>query len=179
VGLTNPDNAKFCANCGTRFANLSDPHQTLYQPQSPQEWPRTAPGKNSVMKNVGLGLVVLLIFLFFGLSCTRACFRHRRYYRHYGAVMCPAAPRDTSLTLCAPIAKPFPIAGNSSVFRENIATPHGLSPVIMTERIPMARSWAMRSFMREITPSRNCPAKRRADSFVRPDQRVHLHRLSG
>jgi hypothetical protein len=123
-GLTNPDNAKFCANCGMRFANLSDPHQTSYQTQSPQEWPRTAPGKNSVIKNIGLGcLVVLLIFLFFGLSCTRACFRHRRYYRHYGAVMCPAAPRDTSLTLCAPTAKPFPIAGNSSVFRENIATP--------------------------------------------------------
>ncbi|MGI8959655.1 MAG: zinc-ribbon domain-containing protein [Bryobacteraceae bacterium] len=91
-GLANSDDAKFCANCGTRFATASDPRQTSYQPQYAQESPRTVPARNSVMRNIGLGcLVALLIFFFLGLSCTRACFRHRRYYRHYGAVIRPVA----------------------------------------------------------------------------------------
>jgi hypothetical protein len=97
-GLANPDNAKFCANCGTRFSNVSGAQQTSYQPQFAQQSPGTAPGRNSVMKNIALGcLVVLLIFFFFGLSCTRACFRHRRYYRHYAALISPAVPRTVSL----------------------------------------------------------------------------------
>jgi len=111
-GLAHPNDAKFCANCGTRFPNASDPQQTSYQPQGPQNWPRTVPGRNSVMRNIGLGcLVVLLIFLFFGLSCTRACFRHRRYYRRYGAVVYPVARRGPSAPLYARTAKLFPIAG--------------------------------------------------------------------
>lgn len=68
------------------------------------------------MRNIGLGcLVVLLIFLFFGLSCTRACFRHRRYYRRYGAVICPVAPHNTSYGL-RPADKTISIAGHGSVF---------------------------------------------------------------
>jgi hypothetical protein len=34
-------------------------------------------------QKVGIGcLIVLVIFLLFGLSCTRACFRSRRTYRY-------------------------------------------------------------------------------------------------
>lgn len=45
------------------------------------------------MKTIGLGcLIALVIFLFIGLSCTRACFRGRRYYRRYGEVIYPVVP---------------------------------------------------------------------------------------
>lgn len=43
----------------------------------------TAAGGNSLTKNIAIGcLVAFLIFMFVGLSCTRACFRfgHRRAY---------------------------------------------------------------------------------------------------
>ena len=34
-------------------------------------------------QKIGIGcLIVVVIFLFFGLSCTRACFRSRRTYRY-------------------------------------------------------------------------------------------------
>lgn len=83
-GLANPDNAKFCANCGTRFTNDSGPWQASNRPQSPQALPGTATGGSSMMKNIGLGcLVVLVILLLIGMSCHRACFRPRRYYRRY------------------------------------------------------------------------------------------------
>ncbi|MBV9441791.1 MAG: hypothetical protein JO217_03765 [Acidobacteriaceae bacterium] len=60
--MANPDNARFCANCGTQFGARS-------------AVPRTG---NTVAKNIGLGcLIALVIVLFFGLSCTRACFGHR------------------------------------------------------------------------------------------------------
>ncbi|MFL6354183.1 MAG: zinc-ribbon domain-containing protein [Bryobacteraceae bacterium] len=94
-GLANSNSAKFCANCGTAFTSGSTPTANSYEPQSPQGWRTTVTGRNSLMKNLGLGcLIVLLIFFFFGLSCTRACFRHRRYYRRYGAIICPVAPRQ-------------------------------------------------------------------------------------
>src|SRR5579875_1389240 len=91
-GLPNPDNAKFCGNCGTPFTN-SAPSGGQYQTQSqstpppgPYRLEDTTPGArgNSLAKNIGLGcLIAVIIFLFLGLSCTRACFGHRRaYYYH-------------------------------------------------------------------------------------------------
>ena len=89
-GLANPDNAKFCANCGTAFTAASGAWQTPYQQQPAQPYQAAATGRNSMAKNIGLGcLVVLLIFILFGLSCTRACFGRRRYYRRYAEVTCP------------------------------------------------------------------------------------------
>jgi uncharacterized membrane protein YvbJ len=100
-GLANPDNAKFCSNCGTSFANPPAQSSTQYQNQTqyrtsptpyqaPGPYPGTAParGGNSLAKNVAIGCLILVaILFFFGLSCTRACFYlghsrylHRRYY---------------------------------------------------------------------------------------------------
>ena len=37
-------------------------------------------GRNSTARNIALGCLILVaIFLFFGLSCTRACFGFRRH----------------------------------------------------------------------------------------------------
>lgn len=86
-GLANDPNARFCANCGTP---LSAGGGTAYQ-QQPQSYPTPSPASsnpfagNSMGKNIALGcLVFALIFLFLGLSCTRACFggRHRRVVVH-------------------------------------------------------------------------------------------------
>ncbi|MBV9009857.1 MAG: zinc-ribbon domain-containing protein [Verrucomicrobia bacterium] len=90
-GLENPETAKFCANCGTPFVSAPpQPVQTSWQNQaqySPPP-PPAAPPRNPLLKNVALGcLIVLVVFFFFGLSCTRACFGHRRYYRRYGVVL--------------------------------------------------------------------------------------------
>jgi len=97
-GLANPDNAKFCSNCGTAFGSAaSQPFrgqqsQSQYQAAPPYPAPGyPAPGanpnRNTLAKNVGIGcLIALALFLFFGLSCTRACFgfRHRPYiHRRY------------------------------------------------------------------------------------------------
>jgi zinc-ribbon domain len=90
-GLANPDTAKFCANCGTSFTGA--PQGASYQGQSQSYQPPPPPrpyqmetanrGGNSLAKNIGLGcLIFLLLFLFFGLSCTRSCFGHRRTYVH-------------------------------------------------------------------------------------------------
>jgi hypothetical protein len=49
------------------------------------------PARNSVGKNIAIGcLVAVLIVILFGLSCTRACFGRRRYYRYYGVIVAPA-----------------------------------------------------------------------------------------
>lgn len=94
-GLANPDTAKFCANCGTPLDNTGQPRQTSYQPPPPFEPSRTVPGKNSAtVKKIGLGcLIAIALVLFFGLSCTRACFGRRRYYRRYAEIVRPAIPR--------------------------------------------------------------------------------------
>jgi uncharacterized membrane protein YvbJ len=86
-GLANPDNARFCANCGTQFggAQQSPP---LPQSQLSGAGPYRMEGEptrgNSLAKNIGLGcLIAIVIFMLLGLSCTRACFGHRRtYYYH-------------------------------------------------------------------------------------------------
>ncbi|MBV9613389.1 MAG: hypothetical protein JO091_13020 [Acidobacteriaceae bacterium] len=84
--MANRDNAKFCSNCGTQFDAASSQWQTPYRPQPPQASP--AGGQNSTLRNIALGCgIVLLIFILFGLSCTRACFGRRRYYRRYGNVV--------------------------------------------------------------------------------------------
>jgi uncharacterized membrane protein YvbJ len=96
-GLANPDNARFCANCGTPFGSAPSPQsspyqsQSQYQPPPPHQapGPYQAPGAvrsgNTMAKNIGIGcLILVVIFLFFGLSCTRACLgmRHGRAYMH-------------------------------------------------------------------------------------------------
>lgn len=95
-GLANADNAKFCANCGTPLgaqAPTPDPYQSQSQYQSPGAYTPPpgyqAPGpirsQNSMAKNIGLGcLIALLVVMFLGFSCTRACFgfRHGRTYVH-------------------------------------------------------------------------------------------------
>lgn len=92
-GLANADNAKFCANCGTSLGSSTSPPSNPYpsqpqyqQPLPPQ--PMQPPGGQSVAKNIAIGcLVAVVIVILFGLSCTRACFRHRRYYRLYGTAI--------------------------------------------------------------------------------------------
>jgi uncharacterized membrane protein YvbJ len=88
-GLANPDNARFCANCGTTLAGVP-PQQPYPPPQNQWQMQPMAP-RNSVGKNIAIGcLVAVLIVILFGLSCTRACFGRRRYYRYYGVVVTPA-----------------------------------------------------------------------------------------
>lgn len=94
-GLPNPDSAKFCSNCGTSFA-ADPPRPPVFQSQSQYQappppyqnpgtysGPTATRGGNSLGKNIGIGcLVAFLVFLFLGLSCTRACLhlgRHSRY----------------------------------------------------------------------------------------------------
>lgn len=93
-GLANPDNAKFCANCGTSFEGArpsvtdysqsqSQYQQPAYQGSGPYRPEIPARTGSSLGKNIAIGcLIAFLIFLFFGLSCTRACFglRHRHVY---------------------------------------------------------------------------------------------------
>ena len=81
-GLSNAENAKFCANCGTALPLSGG----SYQPTTslPYQPPATAPAtSNSLGKNIAIGcLIVVAIFIFMGLSCTRACLSlgHRRSY---------------------------------------------------------------------------------------------------
>jgi uncharacterized membrane protein YvbJ len=84
-GLANPDNARFCANCGTQFGGQQAPQQPPQQPGSgPYRLEGSQSQGNSLAKNIGLGcLIALVIFLFLGLSCTRACFGHRRSYVYH------------------------------------------------------------------------------------------------
>lgn len=80
-GLSNADNVKFCGNCGTPLAASSNSYQTTSLPYQPPAAPSSS-STNSLGKNIALGcLIVLAIFIFMGLSCTRACLGigHRRY----------------------------------------------------------------------------------------------------
>ena len=85
-GLANPDGARFCANCGTSLTGAPLPPPSAYQGQSQYQAPPPFQGRGgNTTRNIALGcLVLVLIFLFFGLSCTRACFgfRHNRVYLH-------------------------------------------------------------------------------------------------
>ena len=85
-GLANADNAKFCANCGTSLGSYSAPPPSPFQGQ-PQYQQLPPPQRGSLGKNIAIGcLIAVIVVILFGLSCTRACFRHRRYYRYYGTV---------------------------------------------------------------------------------------------
>jgi uncharacterized membrane protein YvbJ len=97
-GMSNPDNARFCANCGTTLAGGPPPPYT----PPPNQWQNPSPAppaRSSVGKNIAIGcLVAVLIVILFGLSCTRACLRHRRYYRYYGLIVAPEpAPELTRI----------------------------------------------------------------------------------
>lgn len=99
-GLSNPDTAKFCANCGTHFAGAAPPPYNPYPsnpyPNQPQYQQVPPAGGQSMGKNIAIGcLIAVLIVILFGLSCTRACFRHRRFYR-YGAAFLSTAPLPLS-----------------------------------------------------------------------------------
>jgi hypothetical protein len=89
-GLANPDNAKFCANCGTPFGGNSSPQPSprqtqspnepppAYQPPGPYQLPGPAGRRRFLSKDIGIGcLILVLILLFFGVSCARACFGRR------------------------------------------------------------------------------------------------------
>lgn len=94
-GSANADDAKFCWNCGTALSGAAQPqgpyqspsYQTQNAPyQGQSQFQPTAPGGRSVGKNIAIGCLVAVIIVFlFGLSCMRACFGRRRYYR-YGEV---------------------------------------------------------------------------------------------
>lgn len=82
-GLDNPSNAKFCSNCGTSFVSPPAGQQpgAYYNQTAYSQTPASQP--NPVWKTVGIGcLVVALVFLALGLSCTRACFHMHRYAHH-------------------------------------------------------------------------------------------------
>ena len=93
-GLANPDSAKFCANCGTAFdgdsSQQSIPRQAqsqnapppAYQAPRSYQFPGASGRRRFVGKDLGIGcLILVLILLFFGVSCTRACFGMRRRVR--------------------------------------------------------------------------------------------------
>jgi uncharacterized membrane protein YvbJ len=91
-GLTNDNNARFCANCGTPFSSpVSNP--------LPQNYPVQTTGGNSTAKNIAIGcLVAIAIFLFVGLSCTRSCLRLRRHTNILRRVAGPAiSPNSKSI----------------------------------------------------------------------------------
>jgi hypothetical protein len=107
-GLANPDTAKFCANCGTPFTAAPPPQQSYNPapsnsyPNQPQYQQTPPPGSNSMGKNIAIGcLIAVLVVILFGLSCTRACFRHRRYYR-YGAALAVVTPGAASTWTAPP-----------------------------------------------------------------------------
>src|SRR5438270_6924898 len=104
-GLDNPDTARFCSNCGTTLgpAPYSAPQYSAPQQTYPPGPMPVATGQRSVGQKIGLGcLIAVVIFFVFGISCTRACFRPRRYYRRYGSII-RIAPQYASLQqhLCA------------------------------------------------------------------------------
>jgi len=80
-GTANEGAVRFCANCGTPLETAGA--EPVVPPYAPIAGPIAAPPtRNGFLRSLGIGcLVVLVIFVFFGLSCTRACFGRRRYLR--------------------------------------------------------------------------------------------------
>jgi hypothetical protein len=82
-GTANENTVTFCANCGTLLH--AAPNPTPLQPEVVPPYSPTAPPqtRDGFLKYLGIGcLVVLAVFVLFGLSCARAClFRRRRYSR--------------------------------------------------------------------------------------------------
>lgn len=113
-GLENPDNARFCSNCGTAFSGPASQRSPQYQNQAPYQPPvPPQPGRSSGQK-IAIGcLIAAVIVILFGLSCTRACFARRRYYRRYGMV---TVFRDAA---CFKIE---PLAGGPAIARARPAT---------------------------------------------------------
>jgi hypothetical protein len=78
---------RFCANCGTPLETAAGapPTQAPFQqpPVVPSYVPSAPPqSRGGFLRLLGIGcLVVLAIFVLFGLSCARACLFHRRYSR--------------------------------------------------------------------------------------------------
>ncbi len=81
-GTVNEGAVRFCANCGTPLAGPSVPPPI--QPQVVPPYSSAAPpqDRNSFLKLLGMGCVVVLaIFVFGGLGCMRACLFGRRRLR--------------------------------------------------------------------------------------------------
>src|SRR4051794_13632019 len=93
-GLVNPDNARFCGNCGT---TLGGAPYTAPPPPPPPYGSGSGSGtrmgtpfgtQKSTGQKIGLGcLVALLFFFLFGMSCMPPCSRPRRYYRRSGSLV--------------------------------------------------------------------------------------------
>jgi zinc-ribbon domain len=90
-GTANEGAVRFCANCGTPLdaAAASPPVQTPFQQQPtvvPPYAPNAAPEtRGGFLRFLGIGcLVVLAIFILFGLGCARSCLFGRRRYMRFG-----------------------------------------------------------------------------------------------
>ncbi|MBV8071176.1 MAG: zinc-ribbon domain-containing protein [Acidobacteriaceae bacterium] len=88
-GLANAANARFCANCGTAFGAPT--------PSSPPSAgvPPPSTGGMSLGRSIGIGCLIVVLFIIFGLSCTRSCLfgrRHRYYVRHVSFRVAPVRP---------------------------------------------------------------------------------------
>lgn len=92
-GLQNAPGARFCANCGTGLDQAPPAGGQSYSNQGYTNQPYSPPGRSGFTlggrpmtpaRTIGLGcLIIVLLFFFFGLSCMRACFFPRHYYRVY------------------------------------------------------------------------------------------------
>jgi uncharacterized membrane protein YvbJ len=91
-GSANQDNARFCWNCGTALAGAPAP--PYQQPQyPPPQYQMQPPGGQSTGSKIALGcLIAVLVVIVFFVSCTRACFGRRRYWRYGAAVVLTASP---------------------------------------------------------------------------------------
>ncbi|MFL6446840.1 MAG: hypothetical protein ACJ746_04045 [Bryobacteraceae bacterium] len=59
-------------------------------------------------QKIGIGcLIAVVIFFVFGLSCARACFRPRRYYRRSGSLVRTVSEHATTAQLSARLARVF------------------------------------------------------------------------
>jgi hypothetical protein len=72
-GTANEGAVRFCANCGTPLETAGPaPVTAIAPPQS----------RTGFLRFLGIGCLVLLaLFVLFGLGCTRACFGRRRFLR--------------------------------------------------------------------------------------------------
>jgi len=89
-GTANEGGVRFCANCGTALIVSAGPQPIQQPPQQPRILPPYSPDappqtRDSFLRFAGIGcLVILAIFVLFGLSCARACFFGRRRFSRFG-----------------------------------------------------------------------------------------------
>lgn len=87
-GTANEGAVRFCANCGTPLdataAGSAVPPVVPQPPVVPTYAPPPAPQtRDGFLKFLGMGcLVILAIFVLFGVGCARACLFRRRLFRY-------------------------------------------------------------------------------------------------